>query len=847
MTHRWRQALPIVFAAIVASWSGAAEFNPVAHPPAATVEVGAATQRLMVKLADSTTAGPTALAGRHHLKLIAARHLASGLHALQLQPESSSESVTAILTRLRTDPAVQFVELDQRRYAHAMPNDPNFSGQWYLQKASTTPAAVNAVDAWDTTTGSNGLVIAELDTGVRFEHPDLLRAGFGGKLLPGYDFVADIPTANDTDGRDADASDPGDWITTSDAGTSQFKNCATEDSSWHGTRVAGILGALGNNSTGIAGLNWNGWILPVRVMGKCGGYDSDIIAGMLWAAGIHVNGVPDNPFPARIINLSLGGSGACTNSYQLAVNQVVALGALVVASAGNEGGPVDAPGNCTGVAAVAGLRHIGTKVGFSSLGPEVTVSAPAGNCVNSASGQPCLYSIDTTVNFGTTTPGSNGYTDQFNTNLGTSFSSPIVAGVAGLMVSVNGNLGSAQLIARLRESASPFPTTSSTTSLVCHVPTSSSDLQNKECICTNQTCGAGMVNAAGAVAAALRPIAAVRVPASVSAGQNVLLDGAGSGAACGHSVKSYAWSVVNPGTNPPGITGASSSTATVAAPPSGSFTMRLTITDDAGRQDTADVVVGATSATTTAPASAGNNACLQNLTMTPTGTVSVSVSPSSARVLTRGTQAFSATVTNTGILSVIWKVNGITGGNATLGTISGSGVYTAPAVLPSPSNVTISATSTDASGATGTAQVTLFSSYPVTISPATATVTAGGTNLWFTATVDGAASNAVNWLVNGIAGGNTTVGTISSTGVYTPPATVPAAGSVTITAVAQADASSSASAQVTIIAGGGGGGAKSGGGGTFDGLTLLILLLVSPLSRTGRQRLAALRRENAGN
>ncbi len=847
MIHRWRQLLPIVFVVIVASWSGAAEFNPVTRQPAATVEVGATNHRLLIKLADSSTAGPTALAGRHHLKLLAARHLSSGLHALQVQPESSGESIPAMLTRLRADPSVQFVEIDQRRYAHAMPNDPNFSGQWYLQKASTTPSAVNAVDAWDATTGSNGLVIAELDTGVRFDHPDLLRAGFGGKLLPGYDFIADIPSANDTDGRDADASDPGDWITTTDTGTSQFKGCTTEDSSWHGTRVAGILGALGNNSTGIAGLNWNGWILPVRVMGKCGGYDSDIIAGMLWAAGIHVNGVPDNPFPARIINMSLGGSGACTNSYQLAVNQVVALGTLVVVSAGNEGGPVDAPGNCTGVAAVAGLRHIGTKVGFSSLGPEVTVSAPAGNCVNSASGQPCLYSIDTTVNLGTTTPGSNGYSDQFNTNLGTSFSSPIVAGIAGLMVSVNGNLASTQLIARLRESASPFPTTSSTTSLVCHVPTSSSDVQNKECICTNQTCGAGMVNAAGAVAAALRPIAAIRVPASVSAGQNVVLEGGGSSAACGRSVRSYAWSVVNPGGNPPGITGASTSTATVVAPPSGSFTMRLTITDDAGRQDTADVVVGATSATTTAPVSAGSNACLQNLTITPAGTVSVSVSPSSARVLTKGTQAFSATVTNTGILPVIWRVNGIIGGNATFGTISSSGVYTAPAVLPSPAIVTISATSTDASGTTGTAQVTLISPYVVTLSPATATVTTGGTNLLFTATINGAASNAVNWLVDGIAGGNATVGTISSTGVYTPPATVPSAGTVTVTAVAQGDVGSSASAQITVIAAAGGGSAKSGGGGAFDGLTLVMLLMISPLARTRRLRLAAVRQARSEN
>jgi hypothetical protein len=102
-------------------------------------------------------------------------------------------------------------------------------------------------------------------------------------LLTGYDFITDATVANDGSGRDADPSDPGDWINSTDTGTSQFKTCNVQISSWHGTRTAGILGALTNNSRGVAGMTWQAKILPVRVLGKCGGFDSDIIAGLVWA------------------------------------------------------------------------------------------------------------------------------------------------------------------------------------------------------------------------------------------------------------------------------------------------------------------------------------------------------------------------------------------------------------------------------------------------------------------------------------------------------------------------------------------------------------------------------------
>ncbi len=388
-----------------------------------------------------------ALALRANLTFRQSREITNGLHLLQVQ-SATGESIDATLARLRADPDVESVDIDQRRFPHAVPNDPLFTGQWYEQ--ATQPAGIDAVTAWDTTTGRSDVVIAELDTGVRYDHPDLLAASANGRLLAGYDFVSNSTIANDGDGRDADASDPGDWITTADAATTTFSGCTVENSSWHGTRVAGILGALSNNATGITGITWLPKILPVRVLGKCGGVDSDILDAMRWAAGLHVTGVPDNTHPAQIINMSLGGTGACTSAEQTVINEVVAAGVTVVISAGNEGGPVDSPANCAGVAGIAGIRQIGTKVGFSSLGPEAALAAPAGNCVN-ASG-PCLFSIDTSINNGTTTPGTNGYTDQMNPNLGTSFSSPIVAGIAGLMTSANGNLKPAQLIARLNRS-----------------------------------------------------------------------------------------------------------------------------------------------------------------------------------------------------------------------------------------------------------------------------------------------------------------------------------------------------------------------------------------------------------
>ena len=612
-------------------------------------------QNTLIVQAQTSDADAASLARRTGLATAGSRQITPSTHVLYLQKTLYGADVDAVLRKLRADPAVLFADVDQRRYPHALPDDPLFlptadaSGQWYMQTPSATTitldgiptmdlSATDAVSAWAITTGSSGTVIADVDNGVRFDHPDLLRAGLGGRLLPGYDFVgpdynrttgAALGTfliANDGDGWDPDPSDPGDWISSTDEQNSLFpaSDCPLSNSSWHGTRVVGVLGALTNNATGIAGMAWAPYILPVRALGKCGGYDSDIIAGIQWAAGLSVidgagNPVPDNPYPADIINLSLGGAGSCPGDYQNVVNTLTAMGVLIVASAGNESGAVAAPGNCSGVLAVAGLRNVGTKVGYSSLGPEVGIAAPAGNCVISFA-PPCLRSIDTTVNLGLTVPGSNGYSNMMDApyNLGTSFSAPIVSGIAALMRAVNANLTPPQLIARIESSATAFPQPAG----LPQCPATAAD-GSGECACVRGECGAGMVNALSAVKAALDPIAVI------TAGSSTTFNAGGSVAACNLTIASYAWAV----SGGVSIQGAANGPQVTAAPNGGAGTLTLTVTDSAGHTDTGTVTFNsAGTATVNAPSSAGTaaTACMKPMTVTPAPpTVSESFAPAS--------------------------------------------------------------------------------------------------------------------------------------------------------------------------------------------------------------------------
>ena len=433
----------------------------------------------------------------------------------------------ALAQRLSLEKDVEYAVPDERRHILAAPNDPLYVsgpepngpavGQWYLRApAGEAKASIDAETAWSATTGSPGIVVAVLDTGVRFEHPDLRTVASGGNLLAGYDMVSDADIANDGSGRDPDASDPGDWVTEAERSQSDgtIEGCDENpsNSSWHGTQVSGLIAALTNDAIGMASVGRTVRILPVRVLGKCGGYDSDIIAGMRWAAGIAIPGVPTNANPARIINLSLGAAGPCNAAYQTAVDQITGAGTLIVAAAGNGAGhAVWAPANCRGVIAVAGLRHVGTKGGFSSVGREIAIAAPGGNCVNVEPGTPCLYPILTTSNGGATTPGASIYTDSFNWSVGTSFAAPLVSGTIALMLSAQPSLTPSDARLVLQSTARPFPATGAASGTgQCTAPrydVLGNPIDQLECYCTKTTCGAGMLDAGSAVLAAKTGVA----------------------------------------------------------------------------------------------------------------------------------------------------------------------------------------------------------------------------------------------------------------------------------------------------------------------------------------------------
>lgn len=514
---------------------------------------------------------------------------------------ASGMSSAQLVTRLAADPEVESVAIDVRRHRYSAPADPLYAagqpadpgpavGQWYLRASSgEVKSAIDAETAWAVTRGNPNVIVAVLDTGVRFDHADLKT-----KLLSGYDMISDAVIAGDGDGRDADASDPGDFVSAADkaANPGTFDGCDVGDSSWHGTQTASLVGAATGNGIGMASIGRNVRVLPLRVLGKCGGYDSDIQAAMRWAAGLDVPGVPANPTPAAIISMSLGSDGACSSAYVSVVNEVTAAGTLVVAAAGNSAGrAVGTPANCPGVFAVGGLRHVGTKVGYSDIGPQVAISAPAGNCVNIEANQPCLYPIVSALNAGKTLPVANSsiYSDAWNYSAGTSFAAPLVAGTAALMVSARPALQPADLRSLLQSSARPFPKTGGdngdgTVVPVCRAP---GDFDQLQCYCTTGTCGAGMLDAGAAVKAATAPDAVIaRITASPGApmpGDTIILSAASSLVGPGRKVASWRWEIMSGGGIVDGFTGATNqATADVVTSGSGSFVVRLTVIDDLG-------------------------------------------------------------------------------------------------------------------------------------------------------------------------------------------------------------------------------------------------------------------------
>lgn len=422
---------------------------------------------------------------------------------LTLPERLEGDALSAAIQAVASEPGVVSVEPSHRVFASYLPNDPYYSDQWNLRANSGTNYGANVEPGWDITTGSSDVVVAVIDTGIT-DHPDL-----AGRVLPGYDFISDPDMANDGDGRDADAHDPGDWIAPYEtvAGAT-FAGCESDDSSWHGSHVAGIIAATGNNSTGIAGMDWGVKILPLRVLGKCGGDNGDVIDAMRWAVGIDVAGVPHNPNPARVVNISLGGrSGSCSLAMQDAINDVIAAGAVVVTAAGNDGEPASTnePGNCSGVINVAATGKYGERASYSNYGSAVTIAAPGGGDFD--------WGIRSTVNAGKTSPTVGTYKNL----QGTSMAAPHVAGAASLLLSLAPTLTPAQIRSVLTSSATAFPSTGAYSS------------------CSGR-CGAGILNVQAALILAgnLRPPAvptglqAVSAPGSVTLTWEAPLDTGGT-------------------------------------------------------------------------------------------------------------------------------------------------------------------------------------------------------------------------------------------------------------------------------------------------------------------------------
>ncbi|PRD65603.1 S8 family peptidase [Malikia granosa] len=492
-------------------------------------------RRLLVKLKPTATDAPLAtrtaqlaisdlsqrlqsgVPGQAPVQLLLHKSISAQLHVVLTDRGLSRSEMLQLIGQLQRDPRVEYAEIDQRLQPQFLPDDPLYgSRQWNLQPPSRgNEGGANLPGAWDVARGEvapgQGVVVAVIDTGLR-PHADL-----AARLLPGYDFVSDADIANDLDGQwDSDPSDPGDWISIRDSESATFSGCALSTSSWHGTMMAGTIAAVMGNNLGLAGIAPGARLLPVRVFGKCGGYLSDVITGVYWAVGLELPSLPDlmrappvNPYPARVINLSMAAEGSCSSAFQEAVDRARGKGAVVIAATGNHNGQatdqgLSQPANCQGVIAVTAHTRRGDLASYANASPSTTLSAPGGG-----PGLQLLAndgdSITSLGNSGLTSP----LADSYEQVRGTSIATAHVSGVAALLLGLQPTLSPDQVRTVLTRSARAYPANS---------------------YCTMQAiCGAGMLDAEAAVRWLQANPAPVAAPDSGKGGNSE--SGGGGGAA----------------------------------------------------------------------------------------------------------------------------------------------------------------------------------------------------------------------------------------------------------------------------------------------------------------------------
>ncbi|MBL8557968.1 MAG: S8 family serine peptidase [Hyphomonadaceae bacterium] len=260
----------------------------------------------------------------------------------------------------------------------ALPNDPLYAFQWGLRPRGTgagqSPGGAGFESFWTSArqVGRRAVRVAVIDTGIELAHPDMRS---NANIAPGIDLVTDYDRAGDGDGIDRDPNDVGDACG------------AGKENSYHGTHVAGTVGAaVTNDKRGVAGGAWNVTIVPIRAIGRCGGELEDIVNAIRWAAGV-APAVTEggeqivNANPADIINMSLSVQIPCPASMQSAIDAAVARGAVIVVAAGNKSNAVAnyAPANCRNVITVAANDARGGLAFYSNFGPGIDVLAPGGD------------------------------------------------------------------------------------------------------------------------------------------------------------------------------------------------------------------------------------------------------------------------------------------------------------------------------------------------------------------------------------------------------------------------------------------------------------------------------------